>query len=355
MNTHDLRVLMMVQQVDPSHWLRGFTVGWIRALAARVAHLHVLALEYNGADLPPNVTIHSMGKEHGKNRPRELARFYRALLTTAPEVDVIFSHMTPLYTVLAGPVALATRTPQVLWYTHQRVSPRLRLAERLAWRVTTAVPDSFGIDSAKARALGHGIDAGFFAPAPVPPPADDPPAVVHVARLMPIKHQATLIRALAEGLRARAVFIGADEQATGYQAELRRLAESLGVADRVTFTGGLPPAGVRDWYQRAAAAVNLSPPGLFDKAALEAMLTGVPVVVSNPAFDSLYGADGDALRIAGPEDAAGLAERLDALLRMDDAGRRALGLGLRARVAEAHSLDRLMDRLVTLFATGEPG
>lgn len=60
----------------------------------------------------------------------------------------------------------------------------------------------------------------------------------------------------------------------------------------MTFAGNLPPEGVRDWYRRAAVAVNLSPVGLFDKAALEAMATGVPIIVSNPAFNSLLGDSG---------------------------------------------------------------
>jgi glycosyltransferase involved in cell wall biosynthesis len=126
------------------------------------------------------------------------------------------------------------------------------------------------------------------------------------------------------------------------------------VADRVTFTGGLTPTEVRDWYRRAAVAVNLSPPGLFDKAALEAMLTGVPVLVANPAFDALYGDHADSFHIAGPEDVDGLAERLNALLENTAATRYAIGGHLRERAADAHSLDRLMDRLVHLFRTGEP-
>src|SRR5436190_1795211 len=78
-------------------------------------------------------------------------------------------------------------------------------------------------------------------------------------------------------------------------------------ADRVMFTGGLLADGVRDIYRRATIAINLSPPGLFDKAALESMLTGVPTVVSNPAFDPLLGDHVSRLRLDSPDDVTELA------------------------------------------------
>ena len=54
-----MRVLMIVQLVDEREWLRGFTVDWIRALAARVERVEVLTLEQGQADLPD--IIHSVG------------------------------------------------------------------------------------------------------------------------------------------------------------------------------------------------------------------------------------------------------------------------------------------------------
>ncbi len=178
-------------------------------------------------------------------------------------------------------------------------------------------------------------------------------AIVHVARLMPIKHQATLIRALVQVPQAHAVFVGdvPPDQGAEYRHELETLAHDLGVAERVTFAGNLPPEGVREWYQRAAAAVNLSPPGLFDKAALEPMATGVPTIVSNPAFDALLGDSG--WRIDSPEDEAGLAQRLSFIVALDPAERDRLTAPIRARALEAHSMDGLIRRLLQVLHTGE--
>ncbi|HLY27204.1 MAG TPA: glycosyltransferase family 4 protein [Aggregatilineales bacterium] len=345
-----MRIGMFVQQVDERDWLRAFTLDWIRALAARVEHVEVITLEQGKATLPANVAVHSMGKEHGYGRGRELLEYYRALGRIIRRVDVLFCHMTPRYTWLATPLAAIFRKPQVLWYTHRQDDWELRLALAACRYVTTAVPDSFPIPSAKVRALGHGIDNNFFAPDPKVQPAS-PPLIVHVARLMPIKHQATLLRALAAGVEAQAAIVGAVPQGQddSYPQQLQTLAESLGIADRVQFTGGIAANAVRDLYRCAAIAVNLSPPGLFDKAALESMLTGIPTIVSNPAFDPLLGEYSDLLRISSPDDVQGLVDSLKKVLALPANLRTKMVEEIRLRVAAQHSLDGLMDRLVALM------
>src|SRR5690606_41393536 len=99
----------------------------------------------------------------------------------------------------------------------------------------------------------------------------------------------------------------------------------LGISHRVTFTGGLLSGQVRDWYRRASVAVNLSPPGLFDKAALESMACGVPTVVSSRAFDALPGPGAGCLRIEEPVDDGWLCQRFHYLLVLSCIGLRALG------------------------------
>jgi glycosyltransferase involved in cell wall biosynthesis len=173
---------------------------------------------------------------------------------------------------------------------------------------------------------------------------------------MPIKHQETLLWALANGIDAQVVLVGDVPQGQNatYVENLKALACGLGIDSRVTFAGGLPPDAVRDWYRRAAIAVNLSPPGLFDKAALESMATGTPTIVSNPAFDPLLGDHVPRLRIDSPEDVEGLAARLVAMLALAGDERRTMTADIRERVVAAHSLERLMPQLVSVLKTGEP-
>lgn len=351
-----MRVLMITQRVDPNDAALGFVVRWIEAIAAKVNHLNIICLDQPTRKvleaLPRNVKVSSMGKERGVGRLLMLLNFWRNVWRSSRGVSAIFSHMVPRYAVLAAPIAKIRRTKHILWYTHRQITGELRLALRLVDVVLTAAPESFPIEAAKVHSLGHGIDADFFTP-DANVPKDEPPLIVQVARLMPIKHQSTLIKAVAalknEGLSFKVGLIGGvpEGESDAYARGLRQLALDSGVHEQIIYTGTQTQAAVRRWYQRAAVAVNLSPTGLFDKAALEPMFCGVPTVVSSAAFDGLV-AD-QAPRIAGPDDADGLAMSLRALLSLEAARRAEIGQVLRARVIRQHSLDQLAEKLVSHF------
>lgn len=348
---------MITQVLDRHDQVLGFTHDWVAALAVRVERLVVMPVRTGDYDLPGNVIVESLGKERGLGRPGRAMAFFRALERHIREVDVLFAHMSPRYVLTAAPLAALHRKPITLWYTHRELGTELRLAVPLTRHIATAHPSSFPIASPKVHALGHGINTAAFQPAPAPP--DDPPLIVSLARLSPIKRHETLIRAAAI-LRdrygdppARFAIAGGSlpGQPTDYADFLRREVDRLRVGDRVTLWGPIPAEGVRGVFHEASLAFNGSPPGLFDKAVLEGLLCAVPTVVANPAFDDLLGEYSDQLRIPDGSDAEALAARLHTLLRLTGEERRAIGLTLSARVAAAHSLDGLMDRLVALMAT----
>lgn len=370
------RLLAFNLAVDADDPVLGFTTGWLNGLAAHYDRVDVITMRAGRLDVAPNVRVFSVGKERGWSELRRAAEFYRLLRARLAEgrYAACFAHMMPLFAVMGAPLLRRAGVPVTLWYTHRSPHWTVRAALPLVRRVVTAAPDSFPIPTPKLRVLGHGIDTDLFSPsepsvqpgsvAGVSAATSSPSTiergpggeVVHVARLMPIKHQDTLIRAIAAAPGTRAAFVGEvpPGQDESYPQRLAELAAELGITDRVRFTGPLPAAGVRDAYRAAFTAVNLSPPGLFDKAALEAMACAVPTIVTNPAFDDLLGGDVALLRTSGPEDVDGLAERLRALHALSAHDRAALGARLRERTVAAHSLDRLIERLVRVIETGEP-
>ncbi|MBX3083718.1 MAG: glycosyltransferase family 4 protein [Anaerolineae bacterium] len=343
---------MITQKLDSTDPLLAFTVEWVRRLAVRLEHLDVLCLEVKipPSELPANVTAWSMGKERGYGRARELIEFYRVLLKVAPKTDAIFSHMVPRYAYLSMPIALPFNLPVYLWYTHRQDTRELRMATAVCEAVMSAVPESFPFETPKLRAVGHGVDTAFFASDPTIVP-DLPPVIAQVARLTPIKHQETLIRALSLVPHVRAAIVGnvppgKDET---YQTQLETLATVLGVANRVEFTGGLPAEQVRDLVRRATIAVNLSPPGLFDKAALESMMVGTLTIVSNPAFDGLLRDHASLLRISAPDAVDELVKAIKAILALPAQTRADIALDIQGRARTAHGIDGLMDRLVEIM------
>jgi glycosyltransferase involved in cell wall biosynthesis len=346
-----MRWLMITRKLDPADNHVGFVMDWLQGLAARLDHLDVICQETAHPVLPENVRAFSMGKEAGAGRLEQAWRFTRHLRALTPEVDGIFCHMIPRYVLFAAPWARMYRKPLFLWYTHRQISPELRIASALATRIMTASSGSFPLKSSKVSVMGHGIDARLFSPAQV---ENDPPEIVLVARLARIKRQEWLLRAASQVMARgdakpfRVLLVGGPvEGEPEYWAELERLASQLDPAPAVVFSGPLPQAQVAGLIQGCAVAVNLSPPGLFDKAALETMLAGKPTLVVNADFLPVLGEAADLLYL--PEDSGALADRLARLLALSPEERAALGMQLRERVLPAHSLDGLMDRMVTLM------
>ena len=350
---------LMTDETDPA---LGFACVWIRRLARRCQSIDVVTMYRGAYDLPGNVRVFSAGRERGLSKAARVASFYRHLLRllAAHQYDACFAHMMPLFAGLAGPFLSARGIRTTLWYTHRQRSAQLRLGLVMSWRAVSADASSFPYRTKKLRVIGHGIDTEFFVPPPPPIPlphqegGGSQALVVQVGRLAAIKHQATTIAAVAETGARLALIGGAQAGASGdYERRLVKMARELGLEERCRFTGDLPAADVRDWYRRATVAVNMSPVGLFDKAALESMACGLPTVVCNPAFAPLMGEYAELLLTRDPEDVAGLRDRLERLLALSDEERAEIGRQLRENVRREHSLDQLTARLLAVLRTGE--
>lgn len=352
-----MNLLLFNLATDADDPILGFTTEWINQLAAHFDAIDVITMRTGTLAVAENVRVYSVGKERGLSESRRALAFYRLLWSRLRErrYGACFAHMMPLFAVMGAPLLRLHSVPITLWYTHRQAHRTLALATAASRRVVSAAADSFPLETPKLRPLGHGIDTAYFSPAQVPPA--QPPAIVHVARLMPIKHQSTLIRALPDLPSAHAVLIGGTppdvETAPAYRASLELLAVELGVSDRVTLAGDQPRDSVRDACRSATVAVNLSPPGLFDKAALESMACGVPTITSNPAFDGLHGDFSALVNLSQPDDHTGLANALRRLLE-DNSLRTRIGQQQRQAVQQNHSFDSLIPQLVSVLTTGEP-
>ena len=354
-----MNLLLFNLALDADDPILNFTTRWVNRLAQFYDRIDVITMRAGRVEVEPNVCVHSVGKEKGYGEARRAIEFYSILAQLLRErhYDACFAHMMPLFAVMGAPLLRLVHTPITLWYTHRSAHRILQLATAVSARVVTAAPDSFPLKTDKLRVIGHGIDTDFFTPIALMdesrPHHFDAPCIVQVARLMPIKRQADVIRALPDVPGAQAVFVGdvPPDVDPSYRDQLEALARDLGVTERVTFAGNQPPNIVHTWNLRASVAINLSPPGLFDKAVLEAMSCAVPTLVINPAFDPLLGEYANRLRIDSPDQ---LAPRLRDLLALSDLERRKIGMILRERVVAAHSLDGLIERLVRILNTGEP-
>jgi L-malate glycosyltransferase len=123
------------------------------------------------------------------------------------------------------------------------------------------------------------VDTDFFT-LPGERRKTDPFRFLFVGFLTPNKKVDDLIRAFA-GQFGKTPGVTLEIAGDGnHRAELEKLAVDLGVSDRVDFAGLLSRGQVRDCMQRANALVSASEVETFGVVLLEAMSTGLPVIVT---------------------------------------------------------------------------
>jgi glycosyltransferase involved in cell wall biosynthesis len=343
------RLVFVTQDVDPAHPALAATVGKIRALAARVDELVVLADVVVEDALPPNVRARSFAA------PTQLARglrFEAALLAElARRPLAVVAHMCPIYAVLAGPPARAARVPVVLWFSHRRRSRRLAAATALSTHVVSVDRATFPLETPKLVPIGHGIDLAEF---PCVPPAGGPTLrALALGRTSPSKgldrQLRAVARARADGAPVELDVVGPSltDEERAHRAELERLAGELGLGDAVRFE----PAVLRDRVPALLAEhdclVNDTVAGAVDKVVLEAGAACIPTIASNPGFAPML----DDLGLHFPSgDADALAARLAWLAATPVEERGRIGRELHERVATAHSVDTWARRLLEVIA-----
>jgi glycosyltransferase involved in cell wall biosynthesis len=347
-----MRLLLFNLATDADDPILGFTTGWIAALAKQAEFIHVITMRAGRLEVPANVRVYSVGKEKSYSEPRRAVEFYRHLFRVLrhDHIDACFSHMIPIFTVLAAPVLKLKGVPIVTWYAHRQVTTILKIVHHLSDRMVSINESSYRYRHDKFMALGHGIDIDLFSPDNTP--QENPPLILSVGRLSPIKDLLTLIDAVnhlrQRGYEVRCALVGdAPERDRAYGARVRQRVSELALDDIVEFVGVVPNQQVVHWYRRSFVHVNLCPMGALDKAPLEVMACGKPSLIANEGFRETLGQWSKYL-LFRHGDAADLTEKLTGLLSLSEEARRSMGAELRQSLIERHSLRQLMNSLVTL-------
>jgi glycosyltransferase involved in cell wall biosynthesis len=324
------KLVFVTQRIDPADPDLGAATALVWALAARVDELAVLALDGDATVLPPNARLRTFGA------PTRIGRGLRFEVALARELRdrplAVVAHMSPIYAVLAAPLARPRGVGVILWFTHWRQSPLLRAAERACTAVVSVETGSFPLASRKLRPIGHGIDLSDF---PCIDRSDHRPPlrVVSLGRTSPAKGLDTIVEGVRLA-RERGVDVELELRGPSVTAEEREHKARLGIVQPP-----LPRQEIPTLLGRADILVNNMRAGAPDKVVYEACATCLPVLASNP---SLAGVLDDELRFAreSPDE---LAERLEWFAGLTSEQRSEIGRRLRHRVEEAHSTDTWAD------------
>jgi glycosyltransferase involved in cell wall biosynthesis len=325
-----------------------------------------LRARYEAAGIP----IHefSLGRLVGAQAVREGRRF--AALLRDLKIEVVHGH--DVYTnIFATPWARWAGVPLVIgsrrwWQDVNRPVHRVmnRLSYRLAHRVLANSPsvgellvrqegvprerlliipnfvddDAFeSMDAATAAATRRefGVSSGEL-------------VVGIIANLRPVKDHATLLRAAARLARdwpnVRYVLVGEGSTRTALETQ----AAALGIADRVTLTGGRPhQPGVQQLFD---IAVLCSTGEGFPNTVVEAMAAGRPVVATRVGGVQDAVVPEETGLLVPPGNDAALARAIDSLLK-DAPRREAMGRAGRERARELYHAPSVMRLLHAAYDT----
>src|SRR5881296_889721 len=204
---------------------------------------------------------------------------------------------------------------------------------------------ALGVPAAYLHVIPCGVDTERFRPQG---PRAEPPHVVCVARLRPVKNLGLLLEACAS-LRARGVEFRCTVIGDGScRDELEAMRARLGLARVVEFAGAAEQAEVLAWWQRATIAALTSTSEGMPVSLMEAAACGVPAVATAVGRIPELIEDGVTGFLTTPGDAEGLAGGLERLLR-DPALVARFGAAARLRAEEHFSLPRQVDRLLSVW------
>jgi glycosyltransferase involved in cell wall biosynthesis len=161
-------------------------------------------------------------------------------------------------------------------------------------------------------AISCGIDADNYTPDFTPRQAN---RILFVGRVTGEKQIDVLLKAvslLPADVDAQLEIVGGGDQ----KKNLEAMAATLGIADRVTFTGYVTETELRDAYTRATVFAMPSIAELQSIATMEAMASGLPVVAADAMALPHLVHDGENGFLFPPGDAQELADKLAHVLTL---------------------------------------
>jgi glycosyltransferase involved in cell wall biosynthesis len=215
----------------------------------------------------------------------------------------------------------------------QRIDLERSLCGTVAHVVATCSDEVFelrrlGLARDRASIVPCGVDTSVFTPKGPVAPRSGRPRLLVLGRVVERKGQEDAVRALARVPDAELVVVGgppvAELDGDPEVRRLRAVAEEVGVADRLRFSGSVARADVPAWVRSADVVLAVPWYEPFGITPLEAMACGRPVVATavGGLVDSVAeGVTGDLVPARDPER---LGEVVAALLA-DDARRAAYG------------------------------
>ena len=277
----------------------------------------------------PNVLVHPL-RAAVRNRPVRIlyqqTAYTHALRRVRPAVTLHTVNVAPFAgprprVVMLRSLQSFTHPHQFGWlrrrYLQSAIRRSLLGADLVVAGSSASAHDALrllDLDPTRLRVIPHGL-APHIASAlekPLPARQTQRPYLLAVSTLYGHKNYPRLLQAFASLRQRHAIphelhIAGADADLTA--ADLRNMAQRLGVGDAVKLLGPVPHDRIGPLYQQADALVYVSLTETFGHPPLESMALGCPVIASNTT--SLPETTGDAAELVDPTDVQAIASAIE--------------------------------------------
>ncbi len=352
-----MKLLILTQKVDINDDVLGFFHYWTSEFAKHCEKITVVCLYMGEYNLPANVRVLSLGKEkfirnsHYWHKICILASFYKYIWQERNNYDVVFVHMNQIYVILGGLLWKLLNKKIGLWYAHGSVPFTLRISEKLADVIFTSTKSGFRIKSEKVRVVGQGIDVNKFEARNSKSETNSKFKIISVGRISPSKDYETLIKAVeilsgqSDDFEVNIIGGPGLPEDKKYLDEIKKILSEKKLGETINFLDSIPNKDIISHLQSANLFVNMGLTGSLDKAVLEAMACGLPVLTCNEALIDILGKYKETLMYP-KKDYKKLAGKIEFILKLDYAERKKIGGDLRNIVVESHSIDGLITKIL---------
>lgn len=353
-----MKLLILTQKIDLNDDLLGFMHGWIEELAKYCEKITVIALGVGQYCLPHNVKVLSLGKDGLKiknpklgissnflRRLKYIFNFYRYVWKFGHDYDCVFVHMNQEYVILGGIFWWFFKKRVALWRNHPFGGFWVRIAVIFSSIIFCTSKFAFVTRYRKTKIMPVGVDTNFFKPNPEI--NKTPRSILFFSRISPIKRPDLLIDALnllkKENIDFSAKIVGdAPVRDKEYLEDIKQKVKNYGLEGYIEFKKGVPNRQAPEIYNQNEIFINLTPAGSLDKTIFEALACGNLVLMSNQSLvDEL-----DSKFFFNGESAVDLAAKIKDNLSLDELSKQQIIVSSRNFVAQNHSLQVLVERLM---------
>lgn len=369
-----MRVAINLLTDDPAHpsGAHWFWTRVIPGMAARLAddeELHLLVspksrpTHQGYGDRVRYITFPWSNESPPKRTATE--HLYAPVRLPLARIDVFSTLMAPI--VRSAPGLVVHFKTMHAFTAPEAIRPTARLYRRMSYPRTAKVADAIiinseslrhevmrylDVDPAKLRLIPEAVDHDLFrlgdADAARAHVAErygvTRPFLLFVSSLWPYKNCEGLLRAVAAAkseLGDRQLAVVGPGRDVAYVAELKALAEQLGIADDVVWVGGVPLEETVQFYRAADVFVYPSFNETFGLPILEAMAAGCPVVTSDTS--AMPETAGGCALLADPRDPESIADAIVKACGPEGERLRASGLARAAEFTWDATAERTLD------------